>query len=104
LLEGRVAIVTGVGPGMGRAIALRFARHGAAVVLGARQQDRLDEIGEEIRALGGEALRVRCDIVDPGSCAEIVEQTTQRFGLARCRRAERAPRRRLVHGPRRRSR
>ena len=79
LLEGKVAIVTGVGPGMGRAIALRFARHGASVVLGARRQDRLHTIGEEVRALGVEALEVACDITEPASCANIVERATRRF-------------------------
>ncbi len=79
LLEGKVAIVTGVGPGMGRAIALRFARHGAAVVLGARQKDRLRQVGDELRALGAAALEVGCDITQPASCANLVEQAQQHF-------------------------
>ncbi len=49
LLSGQVAIVTGAGPGMGRSIALRFAAHGARVVLGARNRNRLEDLVDEIR-------------------------------------------------------
>lgn len=80
LLSGKVAIVTGAGPGMGRSIALRFAAHGAQVVLGARNRNRLEDLVDEIRLAGGVAHAVACDISDPLSCAGIVEQTAERFG------------------------
>jgi NAD(P)-dependent dehydrogenase (short-subunit alcohol dehydrogenase family) len=80
LLAGKVAIVTGAGPGMGRSIALRFAAHGARVVLGARRRNRLEDLVDEIRLVGGEAHAVACDIADPASCAAIVEQAAERFG------------------------
>jgi NAD(P)-dependent dehydrogenase (short-subunit alcohol dehydrogenase family) len=80
LLAGRVAIVTGVGPGMGRSIALRFAQHGASVVLGARNASRLEDVSAEIKELGGESLAVSCDIADPASCAALVQQAVDSFG------------------------
>jgi NAD(P)-dependent dehydrogenase (short-subunit alcohol dehydrogenase family) len=80
MMAGKVAVVTGVGPGMGRSIALRFARHGAAVVLGARQESRLTEVAEEIQALGGRALPVACDITDPASCQAIVQRAVGEYG------------------------
>jgi NAD(P)-dependent dehydrogenase (short-subunit alcohol dehydrogenase family) len=80
LLQGKVAVVTGIGPGMGRSIALRFARHGASVVLGARNRRRLDDVADEIRLLGGAALPVTCDIADAAACAALIEQAGEHFG------------------------
>jgi NAD(P)-dependent dehydrogenase (short-subunit alcohol dehydrogenase family) len=80
LLDGKVAIVTGAGPGMGRSIALRFAAHGARVVVGARQRNRLEDLVDEIRLIGGEAHAVSCDIADPASCAAIVAEADERYG------------------------
>src|SRR3546814_15033239 len=53
LLEGKAAVISGIGPGMGRDIALLFAEHGADVVLGARTLERCEAVAEEVRALGG---------------------------------------------------
>lgn len=80
LLEGKVAIVTGIGPGMGRSIALRFAAHGASVILGARNRARLDGVADEIRSLGGQALAVTCDIASAASCAALVAEGVEHFG------------------------
>ncbi|HNX03872.1 MAG TPA: SDR family NAD(P)-dependent oxidoreductase, partial [Opitutales bacterium] len=60
-LSGKTAIVTGASSGIGRATALTLAREGAAVVLHARRQERLDEAAAEIAALGGKALTVAGD-------------------------------------------
>ena len=56
LLEGKVAIVSGVGPGMGRDIALCFAREGADVALAARTEATLASVAVEVEALGRRAL------------------------------------------------
>ncbi len=68
LLEGKVAIVAGVGPGLGREVALLFARNGADLVLGARRRDESDAVAEEVAALGRRAEVVTLDITDDDSC------------------------------------
>ena len=78
--EGQVAIVTGIGPGMGRSIALGFARHGVDVVLAARRQERLDAVADEVRALGREPLVVPTDITDAGACRALIDAAVERFG------------------------
>jgi NAD(P)-dependent dehydrogenase (short-subunit alcohol dehydrogenase family) len=78
--EGAVAIVMGAGPGMGRAIALGFARRGVDVVLASRRRDRLEAVADEIRALGREPLVVVTDLARPEDCHAVVKQTIARFG------------------------
>ena len=80
LLENKVAVVTGIGPGMGRSIALRFARHGAGVVLGARRVERLEAVADELRAVGCDPLVVPCDIADAAACGRLVDAAAERFG------------------------
>ena len=80
LLEDRVAIVTGVGPGLGRSIALALSEAGAAVALAARDQERLDEVAAEITAAGGRAIAVPTDITDRPQCDRLVEATVSEFG------------------------
>ena len=80
LLEDRVVIVSGVGPGLGRELALACARHGARVVLVARDGRRLericDEIGDEARA-----ITVAADASDVDEAARIVDEARSRFGV-----------------------
>ena len=80
LLEGKVMIVSGVGPGYGVQIARAAAREGAAVVLGARSADYLDAVATELAGEGFRALPVRCDVTRDGDCAAIVEAALERFG------------------------
>jgi NAD(P)-dependent dehydrogenase (short-subunit alcohol dehydrogenase family) len=80
LLEGRVAIVSGVGPGVGEAIAETLAAHGAAVALAARSGDRLEAVKGRIEAAGGRALAHPTDVTDAGQVAALVAATTEAFG------------------------
>ena len=82
LLAGTVVVVSGVGPGLGRSIALASARHGADVVLAARTAGRLDEVAKEVTALGQRALPVPADITDDASAAHLAEATLAEFGRA----------------------
>ncbi len=63
-LENRIALVTGASRGIGRAVALELARRGAHVIALARTQGGLEELDDEIRAVGGEATLVPCDLKD----------------------------------------
>ena len=76
----RVALVTGASQGIGRACALELARRGARVVAGARQEDKLAQLVEEIQAAGGQALAVRLDVASAESIAEAFRQAGSAFG------------------------
>lgn len=80
LLDAKVAIVSGLGPGMGRDIALQFAQEGAEVVLAARRPKMMETVAAEIRGAGGHALCVSTDITDNDACVALVEAATAEFG------------------------
>ena len=75
-----VAIVTGASSGIGKASALRLARDFAAVVLVARNGEKLTEVGREVDAAGSKALVLEHDLVAPAAVEAIVETTMERFG------------------------
>jgi NAD(P)-dependent dehydrogenase (short-subunit alcohol dehydrogenase family) len=76
----RVAIVTGIGPGIGRSTALGLAREGCAVVLAARSAEILADVAAEVRAFGVDALEVPTDVGDLAQCARLVDQAMGAFG------------------------
>ncbi|ASR38148.1 short-chain dehydrogenase [Prauserella marina] len=80
LLADKVVVVSGVGPGLGRSIAVRSALAGAKIVLAARTSERLDEVAKEIDELGGQAVAVRTDVTDDDSASALVESTLAHFG------------------------
>ena len=80
LLDGKVVLVCGVGPDLGRSMALRSAQAGADVVLAARTESRLSSVADEVEALGRKALSVPTDLADPSSRAELVERSLAHFG------------------------
>ena len=80
LLDGKVAIVTGIGPGLGRDIALLFAEHGAKLALGARNAERLEGVASEARSRGADVIAVPTDVTDRQACGGLVDATVERFG------------------------
>lgn len=80
LLEGKVAIVSGLGPGMGRDIALALAREGADVVMGARRPGRMDAVAAEVEALGRRALCVPTDITVGEDCDRLAARARDEMG------------------------
>jgi len=79
-LKDRTAIVTGAGTGIGRALALEFARNGAKVVGCGRRKDKLDETIALIAAEGGRAVAISTDITDRDQATGMVEGARRRFG------------------------
>ena len=80
LLDGKNAIVSGIGPGLGQAIAHAFAREGATVVLSARTESYLQEVAREIEEAGGRAIPVPTNIVDEEQCRRLVDTAVAELG------------------------
>jgi NAD(P)-dependent dehydrogenase (short-subunit alcohol dehydrogenase family) len=80
LLESKVAVITGGGRGIGRAMALRFAEEGAAVVLAARTKTEIEAVAKEVRNAGGRASAVATDVADEKPCEHLVHAATAEFG------------------------
>ena len=80
LLQGKIAIVSGVGPGLGRAVSIALAEQGADVVLAARTESRLDEVAAEVRNLGQRALSVPTDMTNADEARNLIERAVSEFG------------------------
>src|SRR3989304_4154345 len=87
-LEGQVAVVTGASRGIGRAIAIEFARAGADVVVTARSSEKapsklpgtIEETAREVEAAGGRALAVPMDVTDEAQGQAMAQRTLEEFG------------------------
>lgn len=80
-LDGKVAVITGGSRGLGREMALAFARHGASVVVASRKLDACAELAESIsRDIGRPALGVACHVGRWDDCGSLVDTTLERFG------------------------
>jgi NAD(P)-dependent dehydrogenase (short-subunit alcohol dehydrogenase family) len=79
-LEGKIAVITGGGRGLGKGIALTFAAEGADVVIAARTESALKETAAEIEAMGRQCLPVVTDQAVPEQIRRMVDKTLERFG------------------------
>jgi 7-alpha-hydroxysteroid dehydrogenase len=79
-LEGKKALITGAGKGIGARIATAFAEMGADVALIARTESDLESVASEVRDLGREALTFACDVTDESALAQVVEGLTNHWG------------------------
>lgn len=80
LLDGRVVVVSGIGPGMGRDVSLACARQGADLVLGARTPEKLEAVGAEVQALGRKAVWRPTNIAAEADCRTLADLALQTFG------------------------
>jgi NAD(P)-dependent dehydrogenase (short-subunit alcohol dehydrogenase family) len=79
-LKGRVAVITGPAKGMGAAISKAFAAEGCRLSLLGRDVGAIDPVAKDIRAGGGKAVVVACDVTDGEQCAAAIETTRAAFG------------------------
>ncbi|NQU42847.1 3-oxoacyl-[acyl-carrier-protein] reductase [bacterium] len=80
MLQGKTAIVTGGGQGIGKAIALLFARNGARVVVSDVVRETAEKVAEEIRQSGAESVAVACDVSKADQCETLMKAACDRFG------------------------
>lgn len=80
LLDEKVVVIAGYGPGLGAALAARAAAEGARLVLASRTAAKLDEAAEKLRADGAEVVCVPTDIEDEAACQALVEATLAAYG------------------------
>lgn len=78
--DGKVAVVTGGNSGIGRATAEAFAAEGASVVLGARREELGREVERSIRASGGEATFIPCDVAEDEQARDLIDEAMSKYG------------------------
>lgn len=80
-LEGKVALITGAGKGIGKATALEFAKEGAKIIVNYMQsKTEAEKVAEEIKKLGSDAIAIKCDVSDEKQVKEMVNTAIKKFG------------------------
>jgi NAD(P)-dependent dehydrogenase (short-subunit alcohol dehydrogenase family) len=79
MLEGKVAMVTGASQGLGRALALAYAKEGASIVINSRSEVSIRPVAEEVESLGAEVLALAADVSRSADVEKLVGAATQRF-------------------------
>ncbi len=79
-LENKVALITGASKGIGEAIAMVYASHGAKVVINSRKQEELDKVAEKIKSAGGDCLAVAGNTSEASSLKILVDKTIEKYG------------------------
>ncbi len=79
-LNGKIAVITGGGSGIGRALALAFAEEGMAIAIGDIERESAEAVADEVRAKGQRAIAVRCDVTDLDSVRALAEATKAGLG------------------------
>lgn len=79
-LSGKMAVITGSGRGLGKAIALRMAKQGASVVVNARTLGDVDTTVKEIQKAGGKAIGIKADVTKRTEIADLVTAAIDKFG------------------------
>src|SRR5262249_36355249 len=79
-LEGKVALVTGAGRGIGRGISIAFGEQGASVVLASRTESSLQEASRLVEETGAQVLPIVCDVGDPAQVERTVSEAAKAFG------------------------
>lgn len=80
MLEGKVALITGTSQGLGRALALAYAKEGASLVVNSRSEESIRPVAEEAESLGAEVLAVAADVSNSADVERMVESAVERFG------------------------
>ena len=80
MLQGKVALITGASQGLGKALALSFAREGASVVINSRGEEGVRPVAREIEALGGEVLALAADVSKAADVQRLIGAAVERFG------------------------
>ncbi|HSI71317.1 MAG TPA: SDR family oxidoreductase, partial [Gillisia sp.] len=80
MFKDKIIWITGASSGIGREMALQFARHGAQVAVSARRDERLQELTKEIQKLGSKAVAITCDVSKEEDVENAVRQVIEKFG------------------------
>lgn len=80
MLTGKVAVITGASKGLGRALALAYAKEGAKVIVNSRSEEGVRPVAEEVETLGSEVLAVAADVSTNEGAEKLVSETVERFG------------------------